>query len=332
MASQADKIPSIHMFFEKNTDDVRQIKDARLYQDMLRYARSINSDFPENSNRHRFTAWQLTAWLIDNHREYIEYYNDLSTWNTPKHVRIASRLERIEGILDKFGELGLIQRLENVKAERGDTTTTSYALTDFGHILAWIVDAKNRGTAEQKIYDFMEYHFTDTDPTSRDIFYSTLYKKFKEKGVYGEFVIDTLRKRIKSNAPIWSMTELFESLLFTGEDSTSNPQLYRDLWKETMSQMPDNVKKLILYDLKLDIERKMFELVKDVKRYERSRYSLREKYDILAMEAKCEKCHYVRYIEISIQEYLEIIEPTGYDEPSDICPQCQSRNSTVTPI
>jgi Zn finger protein HypA/HybF involved in hydrogenase expression len=334
MTSMASKIPSINMFFEKRTDDIRiYTNDASLYQAILRYARTNNPDFPEKRKNHSFSAWELTGWLIDNYEEYTGYYKDLSTRTTPKHVRIASRLERIKGILDEFIRLGLIQRLGNAKATRGDTTTTLYSFTIFVYILAWIVesfDAKKRDIADQKIYNIMDYHFRDNDPASTDIFNSTLHRKFKEKGVYGEFVVEILRNRINSNAPIWNMTELFGSLLFT-QESISNPELYRDLWKETMNQMPNTVKILLLHELKLDIERRMFELVKDVKSYERLRYDLREKYDILAMEAKCEKCHYVFCIEISILEYLEISEPKRYDEASNICPKCKSHNSIIIP-
>jgi hypothetical protein len=95
-----------------------------------------------------------------------------------------------------------------------------------------------------------------------------------------------------------------------------------------MTRMPDSVKILLLHDLKLDIERRMFEIVGDI-RYERLRYDLNEKYDILAMEAKCEKCPYVHYIGINILKYLGIIESAGLDGVPDICPQCKSHNSIV---
>jgi hypothetical protein len=327
MASHQDEIPSIHMFFESHSHDVLL---ACLYQDILRYARSVNPDFPENPKRHRFTAWELTEWLIDNHREYIEHYKDLSTRNTPKRVRIASRQDRIKEIIEKFIELQLIERREQAKARRGDTITTYYYFTLLGYMLAWIVQSfvpENHDISEQKIYNIMDYQFKYNDPTSRDIFYSTLFKKFKEKGVYTEFVISTLKDRINSNAPIWTMEELLESLIFT--DNTSNPELYRDLWKETMNQIPDGVKIFFLHDLKLDTERRVFEIVTDIKRYERKRYELREKYDALAVEAKCEKCLHVRYIEINTLKYFGIIDSTGLDEVPDICPQCQSHNTTV---
>jgi hypothetical protein len=240
MAPHQDEIPSIHMFFEKHAKDVLHRKDARLYQDILRYAREdLNPDFPESKNNHSFTAWKLTDWLVDNYEEYREYYKDLSTWNTPKKVRIASRVERIDGILDKFTELGLILSLGKAKARRGDTITTIYSVTSLGYLLAWIVnsfDAKN--PAEQKIYDIMDHYFRDDDPSSKDIFYSILYRKFKEMGVFGEFVVDTLKNRINSDAPIWTMRELLVSLNFTDEDNTSNPELYRNLWIETTNQMP----------------------------------------------------------------------------------------------
>ncbi|MGC2683449.1 MAG: hypothetical protein WA323_16435 [Candidatus Nitrosopolaris sp.] len=330
MASHQDEIPSIHMFFEKHAKDVLL---TRLYQDILRYGREVNNlDFPESKNNHSFTAWELTDWLVDNHRGYIEDYKDFSTRNTPKRVRIASRVESIDGILNKFAELGLIQSLGKAKARRGDTITTYYYFTILGYMLAWIIescehiDAKKRDIADQKIYNIMNYYF-NKDPSSFDIFYSTLFKKFKEKGVFGEFVVDTLKDRINSNAPIWTMGDLFESL-GSYEESNSLPKLYYDLWKETMNQMPDTVKILRLHDLKLDIERRMFDIVADV-RYERLRYDLREKYDVLAMEAKCEKCLYVRYIEINILKYFGIIESSGLDEVPDICPQCQSLNSIV---
>ena len=171
------------MFFEKRGDTRLYTNDARLHQDILRYARLNNPDFPENKN-HSFTAWELTGWLIHNYEEYREYYKDLSTKIIPKKVRIQSRLERIKGILDKFAKLDLIQPIGNAKATRGDTTTTVYSFTSFGHILAWIaesIEAKKRDIADQKIYNIMHYHFTYKDPSSLDIFYSTLHKKFKEK-------------------------------------------------------------------------------------------------------------------------------------------------------
>lgn len=89
---------------------------------------------------------------------------------------------------------------------------------------------------------------------------------------------------------------------------------------------------LLFQELKLEIERRMFEYVRDVKRYERLRYDLREKYDILAMEVKCVNCKTVRYIEISIQDYLEMSDSTVHDKASGICPQCQSHNSTIIPM
>jgi len=333
MASQTQKIPSINMFFEKREDTRLYTNDALLYQDILRYARLNNLDFPENRNHHFFTAWDLTGWLVTDHEEYKEFYKDLSTRNTPRNVRIASRLERIKGILDKFAKLDLIQPVWNAKATRGETTTTVYSFTSFGHILAWIaesIDGKKRDIADQKIYNIMHYHFTYKDPSSLDIFYSTLHKKFKEKGVYGEFVVNTLKARINSNIPIWSMTELFESLI-SREDNTSKPKLYRNLWKETMNEMPNSVKDLILHDLKLDIERKMLLIAKDTKTYERLRYDLREKHEILAMEAKCQSCSTLYCLEINILEYLDISEPTKYDKVSRICFKCKSHNSIFTP-
>lgn len=171
----------------------------------------------------------------------------------------------------------------------------------------------------------MNHHF-NRDASSFDTFHSTLFKKFKEKGVFGEYVVDMLKDRINSNAHIWTMRDLFESLSSYGE-SNSLPSLYNDLWKETMNQMPDSVKILLLHDLKLDIERRVFEIVGDI-RYERLRYDLREKYDVLAMEAKCEKCLYVHYIGINISKYLGTIESAGLEVP-DICPQCKSHNSVV---
>jgi len=94
--------------------------------------------------------------------------------------------------------------------------------------------------------------------------------------------------------------------------------------------LSDAIRTLLFHELKLEIERKMFEYVTDVKRYERLRYDLKEKYDILAMELVCVKCRSLRYTEIPILEYLGISGPLGSSKASGFCPQCH--NSTFTPI
>jgi hypothetical protein len=122
------------------------------------------------------------------------------------------------------------------------------------------------------------------------------------------------------------------SLIFMDTESIKNTDLYGNIWLETFNEMDDNIMALLFQELKLEIERRTFGYVRDVKRYERLRYDIREKYDILAMEVKCVKCDSVRYIEITILEYLGISEPMEHDKVSGICPQCQSPNSTVIPI
>src|SRR3989442_10855734 len=141
MASMANKIPSINMIFEKRTGGGNYTPKALLYQDILKYSVSFNRDYPENKNHRLFTAWQLTAWLIDNNDDYSNYYKDPSTRNTPRRTRIASRLEHIKELIHEFTVLGLIQGLGNTKARRGDTTTDVYTFTRFGYILAWIIES-----------------------------------------------------------------------------------------------------------------------------------------------------------------------------------------------
>jgi hypothetical protein len=307
--------------------------EALLYQDILKYSVSFNRDYPENKNDSRFTTWELTGWLIENNSYYYNYYNDPSTKKIPRRTRKASRLEHINKLVDEFTALGLVQRLGNAKARRGDTTTDVYIFTRFGYILAWIIesfDTTKGNIPDQKIYDILDYHFRD-NPSSKDIFYSTLHKKFKENGVYGEFVVDRLRTQINTTALTWNMTHLL-SLIFMDTESIKNTDLYGNIWLETFNEMDDNIMALLFQELKLEIERRMFEYVRDVKRYERLRYHLREKYDILAMEVKCVICKTSRYIEISIQDYLEMSDSTVQDKASGICPKCQSHNSTIIPM
>lgn len=219
------------MIFEKGAGGGNYTLDALLYQDILKYSVSFNRDYPENKNHRRFTAWELTGWLIDNNNYYYNYYKDPSDYNIPRKVRIASRLEHIKELVDEFTVLGLIQRLGIAKARRGDTTTDVYIFTRFGYILAWIIesfDTTKGNIPDQKIYDILDYHFRD-NLSSKDIFYSTLHKKFKEKGVYGEFVVDRLRTRINTTALTCNMTHL-SSLIFMDTESIKNTDLYGNMW------------------------------------------------------------------------------------------------------
>ena len=186
--------------------------------------------------------------------------------------------------------------------------TNRYQYTDSGCLIAWILEgAKSRKKllAEEQIYNLLDIYDQDT-ASSYDVFALGLYTKYRQLGVFGEFVIDILRARLNdSNAKIMNMKELFLNLgvmHFTDKDKAN---LHSELWTETMNELDEEMKKYVMQNIKLEIEQAMEQQVKYIRGFEELRFQLRDRPNILALEGVCHSCGLPSPIHIETIEYLE---------------------------
>ena len=204
-------IPSISSICERGGDG-NYTYNALLYQEILKYSTMHNNKYPEFKT---FTVWELTGYLIDHFLPLINEFKELSKRNKSRHNKISSTLNGIETKANNLAKLELVEQLEPSRASRGPTTTNRYQYTESGCLIAWILESikpRKKLLAEEQIYNMLDISVED-DPSSYDVFASRLYAKYRERGVFGEFVIDILRARLEdSNVKIINMKDLFSNL------------------------------------------------------------------------------------------------------------------------
>ena len=308
--------------------------DALLYQDALRYCIYLNDLYPDMKFRYPpFTIWELTGWLIDNNRDFLNYYKGLSTRTISKSNRIASRKDTIEGLVNDFIKLGLIKVWGQKPASRGNEITNIYRFTSAGNILAQIIkgfDPTKQKIANEHIYFILDNHFESyrlDKLSSNESFCQALFRKCEDKGVFGDLIVNQLLyNKLHSNIPIRNFQQLFDSSILILKDIDS-VKLYSDIWFETLDEMADDVKMLLMHQIKIDMEDRMQLQSKYPKGYEKLRFDLRDKYDVLAIEGVCTSCNLPSPIQIGIMEYLESINPIVKKYPK--CPRCNIENNSM---
>lgn len=131
-------IPPINMIFERvnqttNSNIEAFTNIALLYQDILKYAIKHKGGFG-------FT--KLGKWLIDNNREFLDYYVDFKA-HTPKSARLKNRRHTIQQCVDILYAMDLLYVKSTRKAKKNPLQIPVYDLTKEGELLAWIIKAKD---------------------------------------------------------------------------------------------------------------------------------------------------------------------------------------------
>jgi hypothetical protein len=78
----------------------------------------------------------------------------------------------------------------------GEVPKHIFQFTSAGYLIAWLIrslDPNKLDIANEEIYNIF-YNINKSNPQSTGIFGSILIKKYKEKGVFGDFVVTPLRK------------------------------------------------------------------------------------------------------------------------------------------
>ena len=171
-----------------------------------------------------------------------------SEWNTVERVK--------EGVQDLI-RLDLMQETGSAPAEKGGTRPVAlYGYTANGRLLGCLVesfDPKQREKACNDAFNILQSALTTElskhKPPSHEKFLLTLYKKYKDRGVFEEFFMgrlkDTLEPHyeIKNKRGMWEMRQ-HNFLITIGDPNKLN--LLGDLWEETFDEMTPDVRKLLL--------------------------------------------------------------------------------------
>jgi hypothetical protein len=268
--------------------------------------------------------------LMNNNNEYINYYKDPST----KHYTTANKIEntqqRTKDKLNDLIEVGLIDIVGSTKVQKGNATTPLYQYNGSGYFLAWLIesfDPNKREMANNEIYNLFDSNFKAlVSPSSYSIFNAALYKKYKEKGVFGSFVVDPLRERLDSNSQTRDIQELFHRIGVLYVDDDDQSEFFRDLWHEALNELDAKTRDLVLHNIKLEIERRMEAKAQDLSKFEQARFLIKHKHDTVALEGYCDRCNTRYPIAIGLEGYLYIANFIPSKPVKAECYLCKGKN------
>lgn len=345
------EIHHIDEIFEKAADNHSFAKDASFYHDLLNYSFAIN---PSIFNEVPFRLSELQNWMVQNSKEIVEYYKDLSTRNIPISKRVSYRKERIKSKFEDLIKLRLIYILGTTKAEKVNVDIPLYAYTKFGILLALVIKSQNlkkllsfekQKGDQNKILNYQKdlennnqiiYELFDSvlkigeDYPYAYVFYNDLFKKIKEKGLFGKLV-DHIILLCNSNLSIQSMEQLFLILLDFGLNDKEDRRNFLNLFHETIEELEPGVKELVLYQMKLSAERRFESKKRHLSRsYERERFNHRDDYENIVLEGDCENCKLRSIVIWDYIEYRKIFSSLNRKDPIRLdCGNCGAKSSFI---
>ena len=314
---------AISSIFARRTVDGEYTYSASLYQKILRYS-IILKNYKQNCSQ-SFTWWEITNWLTANKKDSVD-----------NKERIENPQKTIKNKLKNLVQLKLLKLTEARPIARGAGTTPTYQFTEFGYLLALIIESFAYKTSQEfkyicdEIYNLLCTIFPGEDSaisTSTTIFFSKFFGKCRKKEVFDQIVIlfgDTL---IQNTRPIVEIVDLFRRVLMFGFKDIMIRDDINILFDETINDLDFNIKRLVLYSLKLDIENKMKESVRYRDKFEKARYIVRGFEDIVAVEGHCWICD--RYISTHMElldNRASIVNPL-LGTIARRCPYCHTDGS-----
>jgi hypothetical protein len=320
------KIRYIDAIFEMDAEGRGYTKNALLLQDQLKYSMVVNKSRVENNNH--FKLRELQNWIVRNNKHIIEYY-DKSTHriHTPYSNRVHAMEERINDKFQSLIQTGLISKVGTERAEKlRGMVTPLYGFTKSGILLRLIIESmelqkvmaitkkqdaiailkKELNKINQFIYNVLDLMFKiRNDSSSATIFYSTFFRRCEDKGIFDKLV-EHIHYIINSNHGIQSVTDPLVRVVDRGFQGSQSQIDFLDLWYGTIKELVPEVRKLLLYRLKLHFEN-MFEQNNAPlnKRYEEFRFDLRDNYERIAVEAVCKNCYHKEYLGLHYRTYLK---------------------------
>jgi hypothetical protein len=316
--------------FQRGKDRINYTKKALLYQDILRY--SITEKEEQRSDG-SFRIWFLAKWLLRHNQNYINYYKDPSTSHINKSSRVEYILNNIKGKLDDLVSLGMMVQSGTAKAAKGTGQVALYKYTDFGYLIAWLIEGNNpvkKERANDEIYKLFTLPFqNDTSPSA--IFSSIFFKKCKDNNVFGDHV-GRLREVLYSNRDLKPQREFFTQLKYVPHKNMENGKRTMHLWNEALNELELSAKQQYMHSLKVEIEKNMEMVVRNHRSFERIRYELKSAQDMVAVEALCVMCELYWPVGVNLVEYMERKELASREYITAVCPGCDIRSLIIPSV
>ena len=321
------KIHGIHEILRKDVNGYD--RNARLYQDILRYF------FVLKNNGGSFRFRELAKWLMKNNEEFVNDYRDLSTRNTTMSNRIEARKDRIKAKLYDLISLNLIEISGTTKASTTDANINLYRYTEDGCLIAWLIQSMNpkeRENADNQIFKILCSKF-EKNGSSDSLFFVVLFKMLKARRRFGNFA-NLLRHVLYDGIPIRSVSDLLSKVQIpqrVRDIASNNPEAAIEDLHAIIKGLNPTKRKLLFHQMKIAIENRMQNNLRNPEGYEILRFSIKDKAWLVAVEGMCKDCKSLVHIGAELLPYMEL-KVAQRDSMVYGCPSCNKEGSVYIPI
>jgi hypothetical protein len=347
--NSADKIRYIDSIFERDKERKYYTEDALLLQDLLRYSFIINGVSLEKANQFRLR--QLQNWIVRNNKQIVDYWNEnLRRRNTTYSNRVHAMEGKINNRFEILLELNLVSISGDVQAEKiRDLQVPLHEYTKPGILLALIIKTlnlkevitittkkdkiveqrKELDRVYQDIYRVLDLAFKiKKDSSSAVIFYSTLFQNCKNKGIFDKLV-ERIHYITNSNSNIINATDLLQRAVYHAFFDKHPDTRFLEALYETLDGLDHEIKKLILYRLKIFAENRFENMQEEISRqYEEFRFEMKSDYDQIAIQGYCENCKRKQDRSLHYSELTKFSQTDNADIRVD-CRACNTKDSLL---
>jgi hypothetical protein len=286
-----------------------------------------------------FDVTQVGYWLLEKHRPFIEEYSYPPNSHTTRANRLQSKRPYIKNRLNRLVELGLIEERGTKLAAKGVVEKQVYAFTVEGHLWSWFSEARyatdenRRLIAINNFFGEMSACVSNSHTSFTDSFVEYVNRGTSE-GLFYDLCTDEYFDQLVVD--LFPLTENYFRFfrfsfllgLYTHEDTSR-------ILLEIIERADELTKKLMLTQLKLDIESNYYDEMNTSKAWEFHRHTNLSDHTIVTLQGYCLDCKSLWPYTWKILDFLKMgskphcYAPDGqiYITGKIICPNCKKPNS-----
>jgi hypothetical protein len=313
------------VLFKKGKKGYRT-KGTAIYRDIIfRYALLVKKEGQPTSRG--FKDYELADWLLDNNKDFKDLYSKRPDWHTKKNSRKKNTIRKIQGKVDDLIKLGLMRRAGTVKQSKGTGSVFLYEFTQHTYFFLALLRSVGDESADEEVYNIYQTILTDKNAPSIFTFYSHLFKKIKERGLFSELIIYPLTEAFFTNK---TYSHIMELIYAERELDDQKIIIWNSLQSETLKELDKDTRDRVLLILRDKIQQNIVSKVRSLKDYEEALIRSKESTQTLAVESYCEGCNTNVCALVDIMEYLDAISFPMDESIRRICPTC-SNNTLIIP-
>lgn len=320
--------PKISILFEEN-------RDALACRDILSwYAKSTATKKPIQD----FDTTKVGYWLLEHHQPFIDEYSKPPDSHTRISYRLQSKRPYIKNRLKKLLELGLIEERGTTLAEKGVVEKHLYAFTKERCLWSWLIEAKYAANEDRRLVAVnnffgelaafvIDFHTSFTDA------FVEYVSRCTSEGVFTEFDEYYFEHLVQNLFPLTHnyfrfFRFSFLAGLYTNQDTSR-------ILIDIIEKLDEDTQKLVLMQLKLDIESNYYDEMNTSKDWESHSYDNISDYTVLTLQGYCLDCKSIWPFTYGIFNFLKIgSKPHCYAPDGSIyltskieCPNCTKPRS-----